>query len=117
MRGPLLNPPGDSQTAEAAALADDAGVSDCAYGRDSVGRKLPLLPGEVVYEVGAGAVVLADIVVVDGFLTETAVIDRCVDCRCRGIGEAEEWLPVDLAHKLAIDFYARVGTDHLQVEG
>jgi len=30
----------------------------------------------VVYEFDAGAVVLADIAVVDGFLTETAVVDR-----------------------------------------
>src|SRR5947199_10154152 len=104
------------QLSEAASLALDGWARNRAHVGQSVGEQLPLLAGEVGNEIRAGAVVLADIVVVDGLLEETAVGDRCVNGRGGGGGEAEEWLSVDLAHKLAVDFDARVGRYHLQVE-
>jgi hypothetical protein len=111
----LLPSPSYSQAAEAAALANNARARHGPHDRYRGGRELPLLAGEVVYEIDAGAVVLADIVVVEGFLTETAIGDRRVNRR-GGVGEAEEWCAVDLAERAIVDLNARVGSDHLQVE-
>ena len=78
--------------------------------------KFPLLAGEVLDEIRPGPVVLAYVVVVDRLVNETARGDGRVDGRGCGVGEAEQRLPIDLADNSTVDFYPRLGPDHLQVE-
>jgi hypothetical protein len=60
--------------------------------------------------------VLANVVVVHCLLEEPPRFDERVDGRGRGIGPAEERLPVDLADDPPLGLDHRVGADHLQVE-
>ena len=101
------------QQAEAAALAYRAGLHDGAEAGQSVVWKPALLAGELVDEFRTVAVVLAHVVIVDGLLDEPPGVDERIDGRSCGVGHGEEWLAVDLANDLAVDFDGRVGPDHL----
>jgi hypothetical protein len=59
--------------------------------------RAPLLVGEVVDDVGAARIVLADVVVIDGLLDETIRGDRRVDRRSGGVGLREQRLAPNLA--------------------
>jgi hypothetical protein len=105
-----------AQAPESTPLADDAGPFHHAQAREGLFRQSPLLVGEVVDQVRARPVVLADVVVVDGLLDETTrghqIVDRCSG----GVGPLEEGLAIDFAQHLAVALGSRIRPDHLQIE-
>jgi hypothetical protein len=60
---------------------------------------------------------LADVMIVGRFLDQDIVNDRRVDRLCRGVGQTEERLAIDLAHENAIlELDPWVRPDHLEIE-
>ena len=104
------------QPSKATTLANDTGTIDGTYDGNRVGRQLSLLSGEVVDEIGAGAVVLAHVEVVNGLFEQPGGAYVSIDGGGGGVSEPEERLSIDLADHAAADLDPGIGPDHLQVQ-
>ena len=104
------------KSAEAAALPHQARAREDPQEWHRFGREPAFLGFPVFDELCAGGIVLGHVVVVGRFLLEQPLCDEQVDRCARGVGRVEQRGAVRYAEEASVQFDARMGPYHLQVE-